>query len=545
MSNKLHLLADESLILILEFLRATDLCVCSEVDKKTFTQDRIAQAIKYQVENIYQIFTFTNHSPMKNMELPVLQLSDMRSDFLYVKEIKTIMAALNFTPSVTKGFWVSASWISNAKKYFEAMPLPDLNTRGPAKKGGKKLSKIRQRRGSDSLPPWPAINADITCAHGNLVASKCCKAKRKLVDKRVWYFLRKFYREGAEFKSTIVTECSLCLAQDSEARLLTMERKDAELSQRKVGVSESLDGLLSRKSGVPGHMLTLAYSGSNATTNTNTTSAAFAFETPTGDHSSVLRSEASSPSSTTLDQRWPLRSGSITDSVSGDSDNGDTTNGALDYGFGNAHVSLEEDRRLAERLQMQFDVQAFGMPIPEEEVGDTQLHHSAFASAASTSNSSVFASSFRETAFIERRQQQQQPLLPGMYHIISRSWLKKYRKYLKDSELKDLAPPDCTSFLCQTHGSIIIPPHVEEYLHGYRANLLGGLANYPGEVVEILTSDEFEALSTALGPLSPDFNVRFSLDGVTIAWSVEVCRACDPFNYRALRTRAGKPIVPI
>jgi hypothetical protein len=119
MSNKLHLLADESLILILEFLRATDLCVCSEVDKKTFTQDRIAQAIKYQVENIYQIFTFTNHSPMKNMELPVLQLSDMRSDFLYVKEIKTIMAALNFTPSVTKGFWVSASWISNAKKYFE------------------------------------------------------------------------------------------------------------------------------------------------------------------------------------------------------------------------------------------------------------------------------------------------------------------------------------------------------------------------------------------------------------------------------------------
>lgn len=509
MSNsKLYLLPNESLIHILEYLRAVDLAICSEVDKKTFTQDRIAHAIKYQVENIYQLFLFIN-TPIKNMVgLPSLLLSDCRSDFLYVKEIKTIIAALNFTPSLTKGFWVSASWISNAKKYFEAMPLPDLNAKGTMKKGGKKLSKIRQRRGSDSLPPWPAINADITCIHNNMIASKCCKAKKKLIDKRVWYFLRRFYREGPEFKSTVVTECPICLVQDSEARVLTLERKDAQLSQRKVGVSELLDGLLNRKSGVPFHMLS---------TPTTASTAASAFETPNMD-----RSEAPSPSSSIFDQR--LRSGSVTDSI-----DSDDANAAVDFGFGNSQVSLDEDRRLAERLQMQFDAQAFGMPVSSEDM-----------QPATFGANSIAPYTLRDRAMTEQRRQ---PLLPGMYHIISRSWLKKWRKYLKDSDAP-LTPPDCTSLLCQTHSCVIIPPHLEEYLLGYRSHLLSGLGNYPGEIVEVLTSEEFEALSSALGPLAPDFNVRFSLDGETLDWSLEVCRSCDPFNYRALRNK-GKPVLPV
>jgi hypothetical protein len=36
----------------------------------------------------------------------------------------------------------------------------------------KRRSSIRERRESDVIPPWPDVNADITCEHGNLKPSK-------------------------------------------------------------------------------------------------------------------------------------------------------------------------------------------------------------------------------------------------------------------------------------------------------------------------------------------------------------------------------------
>lgn len=46
-------LAEESVVGILEYLRAMDLANVSEVDKTVFHKSRTSRAIKYQMENIY------------------------------------------------------------------------------------------------------------------------------------------------------------------------------------------------------------------------------------------------------------------------------------------------------------------------------------------------------------------------------------------------------------------------------------------------------------------------------------------------------------
>ena len=162
--SKVYLIANENIVHILEYLRATELAVCSEVDTTVFSKSRIRCAVKHQLLTLYQPIFLS--MPIKT---PFYIDSDYRIDVLFVKEVKTILAALTYSPSIlTKGYWASTSWISNAKKYFEAIILPDISM-APGKKtkckGGRK-AKIRQRRGSDALPPWPCINADILCTHG-------------------------------------------------------------------------------------------------------------------------------------------------------------------------------------------------------------------------------------------------------------------------------------------------------------------------------------------------------------------------------------------
>ena len=118
-----------------------------------------------------------------------------------------------------------------------------------------------------------------------------------------------------------------------------------------------------------------------------------------------------------------------------------------------------------------------------------------------------------------------QPLVPGSYHLVPRSWLKSWRLFNKDLSVKHVPPLDCTSMLCHAHGMLLVPCHVEEYLLGLRKSLLGGLGSYAGDVVEILTAEEWASLLSSLNGLS-DFSVGFTLDGENVAWNQRVCCAC-------------------
>lgn len=132
-----------------------------------------------------------------------------------------------------------------------------------------------------------------------------------------------------------------------------------------------------------------------------------------------------------------------------------------------------------------------------------------------------------------------QPLVPGLYNLVPRRWLKAWRHYLKDANEAFLPHLDCAAFLCQPHGLLVVPPHVEEYLVGLRRTLLGGLGAYPGEVAEIVSADEWDSLQDVFHGAA-DFNVRFCLDGAGVAWATGVCMRCDPFTYHPLLVSASK-----
>ena len=255
------LLADEAIVLIMEYLRAVDLVSASEVSKSIFKKSLISRAVSYQLENIYT----TLSSPLKEKRIldlsPSIHLGlpsvEYGCDILYIYEVKAILAALGSpVPISGKGFWISSTWLSNAKKYYEALNLPEIRKSG-RKCFPRKMTKIRQRRGSDALPPWPSVNADITCPHGDLALTKGLRAKKKLLDARSWFFLRKFYPYGPQYKSTCVKDCTFCLLEDDAAKMSASVKKDTGLKSRRseflVGPLESLSA---RKSGVPSHLLT-------------------------------------------------------------------------------------------------------------------------------------------------------------------------------------------------------------------------------------------------------------------------------------------------
>ena len=72
---------------------------------------------------------------------------------------------------------------------------------------------------------------------------------------------------------------------------------------------------------------------------------------------------------------------------------------------------------------------------------------------------------------------------------------------------------------------LLVPCHVEEYLVGLRRTLLGGLGSHTGDVVEILSSEEWASLLGTLNGLS-DFSVGFTLNGEDVVWNQRVCSAC-------------------
>ena len=165
------------------------------------------------------------------------------------------------------------------------------------------------------------------------------------------------------------------------------------------------------------------------------------------------------------------------------------------------------------------------LPVNESDWEDYAL------SAAISSSLDIFGQSESHTSYCEPCfHSTSRPLLPGLYNLLSRSWLKLWRSYNKNPSVSSLPSMDCTKMLCHSHGLLVIPPHVGDYLIGLKKSLLGGLGQYPGEIVEILSAEEWDAMQVSLKSLS-DFSVRFCLHGDDVTWNIGVCTSCCPFSY--------------
>jgi hypothetical protein len=132
------------------------------------------------------------------------------------------------------------------------------------------------------------------------------------------------------------------------------------------------------------------------------------------------------------------------------------------------------------------------------------------------------------------------PLKAGLYNLVPREWLRLWRRYVKDISFSELPILDCTRLLCHAHGLLLIPPHVLEYFVGIRSSLFNGLGNYPGELVEILTAEEWDHLQqeTSIAAYCTDFSVRFCVivneqeenqqEDYQVTWNLPICETCDP-----------------
>ncbi len=326
--------------------------------------------------------------------------------------------------------------------------------------------KIRARRGSDALPPWPSMTADIVCTHNNLnlVKSNLPGNKRRLIDSRSWFFLRRFYPQGPQFKSSGCSECYLCTLDYNEAKANELGKKEAEIKERRASLflhNAALETLANRKNGVPAECIT-----SNL--------------------AAALLGE------------------------------------------------IEVENELSIQTVVSTNDSVAEIPIP-----------SALSRQSTTSSTNTVLTSGSNAIERFNSLDLNQPLIPGLYNIVPRSWLKVWRQYCKDTSIKTLPPLDCSSLLCHTHGQLVVPPHLEEFLIGVRKYLVQGLGIYPGDIVEILSAEEWDALVTTLpGGVKdiPDFTARFSLDGEGITWNHPCCMKCDPFDYQ--RRYHGK-ILPL
>lgn len=291
---------------------------------------------------------------------------------------------------LASGYWISTSWLSNAKKYFDSLVLPDLD-RQVSKTPKKRQSKIRQRRGSDALPPWPDINADLLCAHKNLSLPSVrghlgLKGRKKAIDSRSWYILRKFYPHGPAFKCSTSSECPLCSSEKKEAQASAVGKKEAELQVRRSGfIPADLEPLSARKCGVPVASITSR------------------FDLYTTDRMMMpLIEQQLSHKSSIVPRNSSLSFDSLPD--------------------------LEE-----------FHYVSQGRPPSSSSLSSL----SPFTTMESGAHDSI---EFQSSGLY------QQPLVPGLYNLVPREWLRMWRRYTRDADVPSFPPLDCAGLFCSSHG---------------------------------------------------------------------------------------------
>lgn len=122
------------------------------------------------------------------------------------------------------------------------------------------------------------------------------------------------------------------------------------------------------------------------------------------------------------------------------------------------------------------------------------------------------------------------PLKSGLYCIVPKEWLRRWRLFVRSPDLTGCpAPLDLSGCFCDRHNRFTVPSHVSEYLCGYRRALLANLADYMGEVFEVLSIDEWDEMVRISASWSGqlDFSILFSVVDGEAHWSAEICELCD------------------
>lgn len=282
-------------ITVLTYLRATDLSslqqTCTTFSNRSLTQNIITA---FATEIYPPELTRGYDTPVISEKLPSMMEDKPTYEILRNMEMLIVARVLSRPePSLnernTAGcFYVSKAWCKTALKWLEvqeeqrkarfmlkveAAKAADEEANGNNIKGkkkhqqkGKREKKVsrqerrKNRKLSDTLPPWPNVNHDITCEHGclkqnnnnnNNEGSRSSRAKRRLMDKQAWKVLKKLYPEGIQL-STLQGECIQCTMEfETKKRNEEMKKQKEKEERRKPLQNDHVRSFFNRTKGVP------------------------------------------------------------------------------------------------------------------------------------------------------------------------------------------------------------------------------------------------------------------------------------------------------
>jgi len=231
---------------ILVHLRAVDIAN-AQIASRIFNSDKVSEAIRLISKE-----RFVGQKQKSAAKSTKYNAENLR--FLELQHIANIINS----PEPVRGCLISKSWIKNFMKYSETIK--------PGKKAlSKRKSRMLERKYSDVLPPWPEVNYEITCEHGNLSLSrgspskgggtspvKSAGAPRRRIETRLFRQLQCYY-PGAKLLKAKWGECTQCQG--------VLDKQKKELEVVKEGRSQELEDapalreLFARKTGVPKHYL--------------------------------------------------------------------------------------------------------------------------------------------------------------------------------------------------------------------------------------------------------------------------------------------------
>ena len=428
-----------------------------------------------------------------------------------------VVARVLSRPEPQEGFWVSKAWCKSALKWLEA------TTKTPKKNLSKKKGRIRDRRLSDALPPWPNINADLMCQHGSLVTSSKPGAKRKVIDKKAWRALRKLYPESSSIPTTN-QECVDCLREKLEGKRLGEKKKEERMKERKKVLGVHLVREVYRRTkGVPESALRAPGSSPPYASPAFTSTSGVPLNvcspcssTPTGVAELEAHVEAMKVGGALAYYREPKPPApSPPRALKGEK-------GQQDNKWPTLEQAATNKKKTAALVPGLLTAPLLLTP-PKELPPPPTLKVAALPVQEVPPPPSV----------------NQTPLRDGVYKLLPRSYLHSWRHYIRSGgEKPDLEDTYLRLLLCEPHGKGVVPRHLSEWLGGRKESLWGEGEEMDARndvVVEVLTEREFEAFLEQEGGKAKtsgwmEYRVGFEIRGGKVGWGRQCCGKCMVIN---------------
>jgi len=159
-----------------------------------------------------------------------------------------VVARVLAQPEPESGYIVSKSWCKTALKWLEQQQQQPT----PTKKKITKKQRVRSRRLSNAMPPWPNANADLLCEHEQLQpCNRRSQARRKLLRASDWKTLQKLFPQSTPLPSAR----GACL-QCQQAAMVVKQEQTQRLEQERLERRACLEqdhvrAVYTRSKGVP------------------------------------------------------------------------------------------------------------------------------------------------------------------------------------------------------------------------------------------------------------------------------------------------------